>query len=177
MIRRFFCGLIACLWLVSGAQAEALTALDPSALIRLHVVAADNSPCAQALKLEIRDACLRCAEICIADAGDAAEAYMRLNGRLDDFQAACSERARTLGYEGEITAEAGVFAFPDRIYGRFRAKAGEYRALRITIGAGKGHNWWCILYPSLCMLDETAQDAGGILAWLRRRMGVSGDAA
>lgn len=167
MIRRFFCALLACMCLPASAFAENLPDF-----VRLHVVAEDDSPAAQALKLEIRDACLRCAEVCLSDAPDADAAYMRLGDHLSDFEAACSSRARELGYSGVISAEAGVFPFPDRIYGSALVPAGDYRALRITIGEGAGHNWWCILYPTLCMLDERQTEMGkGVLEWLKARFG------
>ena len=170
MIRRLFCALMCVLLLTGGAQAQ-----YSNELVRLHVVAADDSPAAQTLKLELRDACLRCAEVCLSGSAAADDAYMRLENHLADFEAACTQRARELGYDGPVTAEAGVFSFPDRIYGRTQVPAGDYRALRITIGEGEGHNWWCILYPTLCMLNE--QDAAGdgnpqgILAWLKAKMG------
>lgn len=170
MIRRLFCALMCVLVLTGGAHAE-----NMNELVRLHVVAADDSPEAQALKLHLRDTCLRCAEVCLSGAPDANAAYMCLEQHIDDFQAACAARARELGYGGSITAETGMFDFPDRIYGDLLVPAGEYRALRITIGEGNGHNWWCILYPTLCMLNE--QDAAGetnpqgILSWLKARMG------
>ena len=174
MIRRFFCAFFALFCLMTPlASAEGIY----SELIRLHVVAEDDTPQAQALKLELRDACLRCAEACVGDADDAEDAYMRLNNHLDDFQRACENRARELGFEGEIIAETGVFDFPDRIYGGVRVPAGEYRALRITIGRGEGHNWWCVLYPNLCALDEMDY-AGGkpvyyskILRWIGDKIG------
>lgn len=167
MIRRLFCALAAVLLLCGGAYCE-----DMSDLVRLHVVAADNSSEAQALKLELRDTCLKCAEICLSDAPDADAAYMRLEQHLDDFLRACEDRARALGYEGRISAQTGTFDFPHRIYGKLSVPAGQYRALRITIGEGEGRNWWCVLYPGLCTLDETAMDhPGSILAWLRARFG------
>ena len=174
MIRRFFSALIFTALLCGGARAATLPGL-----VRLQVVAESDDADAQALKLELRDTCLRAAEICLADAPDADVAYERLNAHLDDFQAACEARARELGCGAEVRAEVGVFDFPDRVYGTLFVPAGEYRALRVTIGAGEGHNWWCVLYPSLCVLDET-QDAGGrnaagILEWLRKQIG--GDAA
>jgi len=167
LIRRLFCALAAVLLLCGGANCE-----DMPDLVRLHVVAADNSPEAQALKLELRDTCLKCAGICLDGAPDANAAYMRLEQHLDDFRRACEDRARELGYEGSISAQAGVFDFPHRIYGRLSVPAGQYRALRITIGEGEGRNWWCVLYPGLCTLDEAAmENPGSILAWLRARFG------
>lgn len=171
MIRRFFCTFLMLVLLCSGAHAE-----DMKNLIRLHVVAADNSAEAQALKLELRDTCLECARACLWDAPDSESAYMRLQSHTDDFENACRLRARELGYSGSITAETGVFEFPDRIYGKLKVPAGDYHALRITIGEGNGHNWWCILYPSLCLIDEADASSGetnpqNILNWLRARIG------
>ncbi len=171
MIRRFLCALLAAALLFGCAAAQALPDL-----VRLHVVAADDSPEAQNLKLELRDTCLRCAEVCLGDAADADEAYRRLEEHLDDFEAACAARARELGYDGEVRAETGTFDFPDRTYGALTVPAGEYRALRVTIGAGAGHNWWCVLYPSLCVIDEAdavAPERAGysrVLNWLRAKI-------
>lgn len=171
MIRRFLCMLTACLCLTAGAQAENAPFAEPSELIRLHVLASDDSPEAQNLKLEIRNVCLRCAEFCLADAPDSETAYMRLNEHLAEFEAACAARARELSYMGAVHAETGSFEFPCRVYGQTQVPAGEYRALRITIGEGEGHNWWCVLYPSLCVLDENALSANGVIAWLKERIG------
>lgn len=171
MKKRILCALLALMLLGSCASAQALPEM-----VRLHVVAEDDSPQAQALKLELRDVCLRCAEVCLSDAEDADEAYRRLENHLADFEAACTARARELGYAGEIRAETGTFDFPDRVYGSVKVPAGEYRALRVTIGAGEGHNWWCVLYPSLCVLDEAdaaSADAPGcskVWNWLRERL-------
>ena len=173
MIRRFFCALLGLFCMILPlASAEEIPGL-----IRLHVTAESDSPEAQQLKLALRDTCLRCAEVCIGDAENADDAYMKLRRHLDDFQRVCEERARELGFDGEITAETGVFDFPDRIYGNVRVPAGEYRALKITIGEGEGRNWWCVLYPNLCTLDEI--DYAGdepvyyskILRWLGDKIG------
>lgn len=167
MIRRLFCALMALLIFCPGAQAETMPGL-----VRLHVIANDNSAAAQQLKLELRNTCLRCARACIGDAKDSDAAYMLLQARLDDFQSACEDRARELGYDGPVRAETGVFSFPDRVYGDLHVPAGDYRALKIIIGEGRGRNWWCILYPSLCTLDENGAGGGKIIEWLRARLEV-----
>lgn len=169
MIRRFFCALLAAALLCGSAGA-----VEMKELVRLHVMAEDDSPQAQALKLELRDTCLRCAEVCLGDAEDADAAYALLEAHAEDFQAACEARARELGYAGEVRVETGVFDFPNRVYGKLRVPAGEYRALRVVIGAGAGHNWWCVLYPSLCALNEADADetnVGRVIEWLRSRIG------
>ena len=171
MIRRLFVFMMIGLLLTGSAVCE-----EVPQLVRLHVMAADDSVEAQALKRELRDVCLRCAEVCIGDAPDADAAYMRLQSHVQDFEAACEARARELGYTGAISAETGVFDFPDRIYGDVLVPSGAYRALRITVGSGEGHNWWCVLYPTLCIVNE--EDAAGeiryhsrVLEWLKARIG------
>ena len=172
MIRRLFIFVLIALLAVGGAFAE-----EVPPLVRLHVVAEDDSAEAQNLKKELRNVCLRCAEVCIGDAPDADAAYMRLQAHVQDFENACTARARELGYAGEITAETGSFDFPDRLYGDVLVPAGEYRALRITIGYGEGHNWWCMLYPTLCVINEEDAASGEIryysrvLEWLKARIG------
>lgn len=171
MIRRIFCALVACVMLMGSASALRET----RDFVRLHVIAADDTAEMQALKLELRDTCLKCAEACLYDAPDADAAYRLLQAHVRDFEAACVSRARELGYAGSVYAETGIFDFPDRIYGKLRVPAGEYRALRVTVGAGEGHNWWCVLYPSLCKIDEAdaggMPDAAGALRWLAERLG------
>lgn len=152
MIRRFFCGILAAFCLCGCANAA-----ECATWVRLHVVADGNSAYQQALKLQVRNACLECAAVCLADAEDADSAYILLEESLPIFENAALCRAREAGYTGSVRAEVGIFSFPERIYGNIVVPEGQYRALRVVIGGGEGHNWWCVLYPSLCFLDESVQ--------------------
>lgn len=155
---------------VSPARAEALSDVPVREYIRLHVLAEDDGENAQALKLEVRDACLAAARELLADCDSADEAWRRIGENLEALEEEAALRARALGYEGPVRAETGVFDFPDRHYGAVFVPAGRYRALRVVIGAGAGHNWWCVLYPSLCY-PEGAEPGEGfhsiLLDWLR----------
>ena len=85
--------------------------------------------------------------MCIRD-----RAYAALNAHLAEFQSAATIAALEMGFVGAVTVETGVFAFPDRVYGALFVPAGDYRALRVTLGGGGGHNWWCcLLYTSRCV--------------------------
>ena len=143
--------------------------------VRLHVVADGDDADAQALKLEVRDACLDCARALLADCADADAAWAAVNENLAALRGAAAERARACGWRGDVRAEAGVFEFPDRWYGGTLVPAGEYRALRVVIGSGAGHNWWCVLYPSLCVEDyepgEPVSFHSTLLRWLRGWLG------
>ena len=164
------------MWMLStgaarAARGEALGEVPVSQYIRLHVVAADDGAAAQALKLQVRDAVLAAVRPLVADCGDADEAWRRIDQSVDALEAAAAGRARALGYDGPVTAGTGVFDFPDRHYGGVFVPAGEYRALRVVIGAGEGHNWWCVLYPSLCVPEDVPPLRLALLEWLRELLG------
>ena len=162
------CLLLACLTLFLCAEALTLRiSLEQadlaSRLIRLHVVAASDAPADQARKLQVRDALLpRIAEL-TAGCPDAETAASALKYGLP---ALCDLAARTLGTGETVTATLAREPFPRRDYDTFSLPAGTYRTLRITLGAGQGHNWWCVAFPSLCLpattdgFEEAAVQAG-----------------
>ena len=150
---------------VQNGAAQSSPMFPASELVRLHVIASDDTPEAQAFKLEIRDAVAEKSREILSDCPDAATAYARLTTHLPDLEAAARSRARELGKTDAIRAVTGVFAFPDREYFGVTVPAGDYRAVRVIIGEGAGHNWWCILFPSLCL----PTDGHSALAdWLRQ---------
>ena len=172
--RRFIFGLVLILlFSMNVARAEGLSDVPVSAYIRLHVVAADDSAAAQALKLEVRDATLAAARTLLEDCDDADTAWARIGENVDALESAAAARARALGYQGPVAAETGVFDFPDRHYGAVFVPAGRYRALRVVIGEGEGHNWWCVLYPSLCVPESEGPVICDwtLLGWVMRLLG------
>ena len=172
--RRFVLLLI--LILLAGAGARAADGTPVSDYVRLHVIADGDDARAQSLKMRVRDAALGCARTLLSNCADADAAWDTVRDNLPLFEAVARQRARALGYYGTIKAEAGVFAFPDRRYGDVLVPAGDYRALRVVIGKGKGRNWWCVLYPSLCLPEELdhgepVQFHSVIVDWLRGLFG------
>ena len=167
LIRRFFCAILALAILACAAGAEeartaylnldervAETIAGADELIRLHVVASDDGEAAQALKLEVRDAVLDEAREILRGCADADEAFDRLTESLGELERAAAGRAREAGYFGAVRAETGTFDFPEREYAGVVVPAGEYRALRVVLGAGEGKNWWCVLFPTLCAAGD-----------------------
>ena len=165
LIRRVLSALIALSLLCLPAVAEPF---DP--IIRLHVVAADDSAEAQSLKLEIRDAVLIRAQTILSACPDADDAWLTLSARLTDLLDAAVCRAGQLDCDERISVQLGVFSFPDRTYGDVVVPAGDYRALRVLIGPAEGQNWWCVLYPSLCLPAEGGYHSA-LLDWLRELFG------
>lgn len=143
-------------------------------LLRLHVIADSDDPADQSVKLKVRDAVLAAAQELLARCADAEEAWQMLNDHLSDFLTAAADRLESLGCDPCVSVQAGVFEFPDRDYGGVTLPAGEYRALRVIIGSGQGQNWWCVLYPNLCLPSENGYNSV-ILEWLKNLFG--GEAA
>ena len=185
-MRRQFCFLLL-VTLVMSAFAFALRLrLEQrrlaAGLIRLHIVAESDAEADQQTKLRVRDAVLPVIETLTKGSPDADSARAALLGGLPAIRAAAervlSDRGAGATGDGraadprEETAPPAVRvmlteeSFPRREYDTFSLPAGRYPALRVTLGRGEGHNWWCVAFPALCLpatvedFAETAQEAG-----------------
>lgn len=120
-------------------------------LIRLHVVAKSDSPLDQARKLRVRDAVTDSLKADLEKIGDVEEAKAYLQGKLPYIQQVASSALAALGCEDTVSVSLCQEAFDTRVYDTFSLPAGVYHALRIVIGEGRGHNWWCVVFPGLCI--------------------------
>lgn len=141
---------------VTGAAAEAdMQAHLAQEVLRFHVLANSDSAADQALKIQVRDAVLGYLEENMPEAEDADSAAQWLRQHIDEIEAKSRETVAAEGADYAVSAAVTTCWFPDKTYGDVTFPAGNYEALRIEIGAAEGHNWWCVLYPSLCFLDTT----------------------
>ena len=120
-------------------------------LIRLHVVANSDSDEDQSIKLRVRDAVTESLQNDLAKVADVDEAKAYLQENLPKIQAVANETLEALGCNYEAVVTLCRETFDTRYYDTFTLPAGVYEALRITIGEGEGHNWWCVVFPSLCI--------------------------
>ena len=120
-------------------------------LVRLHVVANSDSESDQALKLQVRDAVIDCVGQAMADVADVEQAKAYLQENLDTIRAAAEEVLLRSGVKQNVAVTLCKEAFDTRVYDTFTLPAGVYNALRVTIGEGEGRNWWCVVFPTLCM--------------------------
>ena len=120
-------------------------------LTRLHVVANSDSPQDQAVKLKVRDAVLASISGDLQKIADPQEAKDYLNENLPKIQAAANEALEALGIQQQAAVSFCREVFDTRYYDSFSLPAGFYDALRVVIGEGEGHTWWCVAYPSLCL--------------------------
>lgn len=126
-------------------------------VFRLHVIANSDSERDQAVKLQVRDAIIQAlGEMDGAEDREQAEAYAA--GHLDELTDTANRVLAENGAGYKAEAEIGTFEFPDKEYGGVTFPAGEYRALRITLGQAEGQNWWCVLFPPLCLLEPSQSD-------------------
>lgn len=114
--------------------------------VRLHVVANSDSEEDQSQKLTVRDAVLPVIEVLTAGCTDAAQARESIAAHLPEICTAAENASGDKAVTATITDEV----FPTRYYDTFTLPAGTYPSLRIKIGEAQGHNWWCVVFPSLC---------------------------
>lgn len=121
------------------------------AVIRLHVLAASDSAGDQQNKLAVRDAILPVAAAALEGCESRAAAAARLRELIPQLEEVAAARLRELDAPAPVTVTLGQESYPTRAYEGFCFPAGEYLSLRVVIGAGEGANWWCVLFPSLCL--------------------------
>ena len=135
-------------------------------LIRLHVVAASDSSEDQALKLRVRDAIVTSLQEELTNVADVQQAKVYLEENLPKIEALANRVLQAAGCPDVATVTLQLEEFATRYYDTFTLPAGIYEALRVTIGEGEGQNWWCVVFPTLCVgatvaeFEETAQCAG-----------------
>lgn len=130
-------------------------------IIRLHVVANSDSNVDQAVKLCVRDAVLREAQCALSSAADAKQAILT---DLPALEAAANAELQRQGSGDTARVSFRRELFPTRDYDTFSLPSGVYQSLRVTIGKGEGHNWWCVIFPSLCLpaVSEDSLAAAGL---------------
>ena len=140
-------------------------------MIRLHVVANSDDAADQELKLQVRDAVLSDLDVILDSAASKDEAEKLIAENLTRINETAEAAAKENGSNIKIVSELRREPFPTRGYDTFSLPAGYYTSLKITIGSGEGHNWWCVVYPKVCSdsvvekadfesLGMTEQEAG-----------------
>lgn len=139
------------LTLTAGMWASASEAALANRVLRLHVVANSDSDSDQARKLLVRDAVLARAAALLEGADDRLDAEQALIPHLDELAQAGEEALARTGRADPVRVALADQWFPTKEYDGFSLPAGQYRALRVTIGEGRGQNWWCVVFPPLCL--------------------------
>ena len=138
--------------------------------LRLHILANSDSPADQALKLKIRDAVLSCSGELFSGCDTRQKMISAAQEQLPKIQQVAEQTALHNGYELPVTASVTDMFFETRRYDHVILPTGTYTAVRIELGAAAGKNWWCVLYPPLCVsaaqtgfTEEQAQISDSLL--------------
>lgn len=123
----------------------------PNRVLRLHVLANSDSEQDQALKLKVRDRILTESAGMLDNITNKSQAEASVKTKLPQLKIAAEDEVKKQGYDYPINVELTNMYFTTREYDTVTLPAGQYDALRITIGEGKGHNWWCVIFPPMCL--------------------------
>lgn len=158
--RRVLALFVACL-VCTALWAEATQVRLASQVIRLHVLANSDSEEDQALKLEVRDRVLETTSALLAGETEPQAAAVLLNQHLDEIAQTAAQEISAQGHDDRVEVRLEQTWFPTRQYQGISLPAGNYLALRVLIGAAEGHNWWCVVFPNLCLpaVSERALEA------------------
>ena len=143
----------------SGAAATRTQDQLADKVVRLHVLANSDSVEDQALKLRVRDTVLEQATGWLEEAQDSRTAESLLRGQLLELERLALAVVRQEGYPYAVKVELADTEFPTREYEGFTLPAGEYLALRVLIGEAEGQNWWCVVFPPLCLASVSEEVA------------------
>jgi len=153
----FLAAVIALGLLVAGHGTEAVVAYNPDNLVRLHVLAHSDGEEDQALKMEVKDAVIAESRVILAKALTREDALRALTVDRARLEEAARRRLRESGSECAVKVAIERKPFPPRTYGGIEVPAGIYDAVTVTIGDGGGSNWWCVVFPPLCLVDSAVE--------------------
>ena len=140
-------------------------------VFRLHVIANSDSTDDQELKLKVRDRIIRDSAHLFEGVSSDDEAIEISRKNICAFEKAAKDEITANGYDYSVSVSVSPSYFGTRVYDNITLPAGDYEALRVVIGEGKGKNWWCVMFPPMCLspadkeadnkqLDETLNDDG-----------------
>ena len=125
---------------------------------RLHILANSDSDADQSLKLKVRDRVLEYTEELFGNAQDKTSAESAVRDNLQAIADTAYAEVLKNGFDYPVKAEVIRMYFTTRYYGNYTLPSGMYDALRISLGKAEGHNWWCVMYPSICLSAATERE-------------------
>ena len=154
-------GIILTIYMIIGVKAEELIEI-PKDSIRIRVVANSNSKYDQEKKQEIRKEVQLYMQNLLKNAKTSEEAKTIINENLKNLNKELDTYLTKINYNTSYKINFGLNYFPQKEYKGIKYKEGLYESLLITLGEGKGDNWWCVLFPPICLLEAEETDADEI---------------
>ena len=123
--------------------------------IRFHVLANSDSPMDQKLKMDVKENVVNYIYKNTKDFDSVEETQVFLTRNDNAIRSIAQHTVNSYGFDYSVTSNFGVSEFPVKSYGDITFPEGSYTSYTLSIGEGKGHNWWCVLYPPLCFVDAS----------------------
>ena len=128
--------------------------------IRFRVLANSNSPRDQKIKQDVRDKMQKELYSLLKSTKDINEARVLIKNNMNNFDSLIGNEMKNIEYS--YTIDYGIHEFPEKTYKGITYDAGNYESLLVTLGEGKGDNWWCVLFPPLCLLEAEEEDTSEV---------------
>lgn len=157
----FVLGLIIATYMIIGVKAEELVEIPDNA-IRIRVIGNSDSEYDQEKKQEIRKEVQLYMQNLLKDAKNIEEARTIINDNLNNINKNIDSYLTQIDYKKDYTINFGLNYFPEKEYKGIKYKEGLYESLLITLGEGKGKNWWCVLFPPICLLEAEETETNEI---------------
>ncbi|EFM09104.1 stage II sporulation protein R [Paenibacillus curdlanolyticus YK9] len=151
-------------WEQVRTDAAAVEGAIPEQSIRLRILANSDNPVDQAVKRHVRDAVVQAMNSWVAGPSTIEAARETIRSHMGEIEKIVAHELEIRGFDYGFKAELAVVPFPTKMYGNRIYPAGDYEALRITLGKGAGQNWWCVLFPPLCFVDAASGEAEPVAA-------------
>ncbi len=156
-----FVAVVLLILAVLGLRLQTLPTAPPEGVLRLHVIGASDHPLDQEIKLCVRDAILKETTALLSDCQSKEEAALLLEDAIPRLKNAADAALIAKHSENRAKITLTREDYPEKTYAGLTLPRGEYTSLKVEIGQAAGKNWWCVLFPSLCLASSLpeAEDA------------------
>lgn len=151
------CGTAVAMWAALNSYADSISSRITDSVVRFHVLANSDSEADQQLKLKVRDAVIEYLRQGMEDCTSREDAEKYLRGHISGINETARKVINEEGYEYDVKTELSEESYPVRYYANAVFPEGVYHSLRVIIGEGDGHNWWCVMYPPMCLSDQSVE--------------------
>ena len=154
--------VIVAIFVYINVNAEVDEIVIPEAAIRVRVIANSNSIHDQSMKMKVKEYIEQNISSQLIDVTSVDEARDIISSNIDDLNDGIQTLFDDNGYDMNFLIHFGDNYFPEKDYKGVHYEAGAYESLVVTIGSGNGDNWWCVLFPPLCLLDAQDNDTSDV---------------
>ena len=162
--------ILVILGVVFFSKTKAETLIIPKEAIRLRVVANSDSKYDQQIKMKVSEQLQQDIYKLVKNTKKVEEAREKITNNLDNIDKSINNIFKKNNYNMDYNINFGYNYFPEKEYKQVKYKEGYYESIVITIGDGKGDNWWCVLFPNLCLVDLENNEQIEYKSWVAEKL-------